>query len=401
MQHKVKMQKKYSFNFDKSLLGYSWLLRSYFNRLGLFSTFLIFLTLTTLWLVSIITHQYKVTYFNELRGIYPPLYTHPGALLNFAKENKLEGAIKQEHFMISLDVCIDDNKGLGYRPIRTGVRSLSHNTIAAQTSLYGAKNTHGVWLSSELYEVIFGEPASNIIENKSIKLVASDGDYLNPLTCQTNSSSIELPILKVIPLKSTDKWLIVKTETVESMYLDVRLNQIDVLYPTVSGNDEQQLYAKLRRHLDVKYWVEQLPYTLQVNLKKLQMGVLLFLAMTCLMAISFVANLYLMTQKTLQENFYILRFYGVKRRRFFKSAFIALSVFWLMQFGLSLTVAYGILAFSDAELFQGFDLVSYLLNIPINIYIGLFFSSVFLPLLYILTHFVGNKYNHKWKDTQH
>jgi len=382
----------------KQLNGFGWVLRPYQNRLGVFSLLLIFTSLITLWLVNMLTFQYKVTYFDELRGIYPPLFSQPGEV----DEQIIPANVhrRKEHFMERLTVCIGDSRGFGVRPIETGVRSLTIESLAKQNQRYPQNNQAGVWLSNELYEVIFGRPYNALKDTKKvIELYRSEGTYFNLNTCQSDAELNSYPILGVLPLHSHERWLVLRYQDVEPLNIAIRLAQVDVFYG--KPHNEREVFNYLKTHAEVSYWIEQLPYHLKLILKKLQLGALIFLTLTALMSLAFITNLYLMTQKSLQEGFYMMRFYGCNKSHLLRHAGIALTVFWLLMFSSALTCAYAALGVISKPLYDSFELFNFLASIPWYTYIITLLGTLIFPLIYILSHFYTRKFSHRWKDTQH
>ncbi|PKG83285.1 hypothetical protein CXF85_11180 [Colwellia sp. 75C3] len=382
----------------KQLNGFGWVLRPYQNRLGVFSLLLIFTSLITLWLVNILTFQYKVTYFDELRGIYPPIFSHPGEVDEQLIPVNVDR--REEHFMEGLTVCIGDSRGIGVRPIETGVRSLAIESLAEQNIRYPQSEQAGVWLSNELYEVIFGRPYNALQDSKKlINLYKNNGAYFNLKTCQSDAKMNSYPILGVLPLHSNARWLVLRYQDVEPLNMAIRLAQVDVFYS--KPHNEREVFNAINTHAKVIYWIEQLPYHLKLILKKLQLGAFIFLTLTALMSLAFITNLYLMTQKSLQEGFYMMRFYGSNKSHLLRHAGIALSVFWLLMFSAALACAYAVLSVISKPLYDSFELFSFLASIPWYAYIITLLCTLVFPLVYILSHFYTRKFSQRWKDTQH
>jgi len=382
----------------KQLDGFGWVLRPYQNRLGVFSLLLLFTSLIALWLVNILTFQYKVTYFDELRGIYPPIYSHFGEVDEQIIPTNVQR--RKEHFMEGLTVCIGDDRGIGVRPIETGVRSLAIESLNEQNKRYPNSDQVGVWLSNELYEVIFGRPYNALNDSqKSINLYQNTGDYFNLKTCKSDAETNSYPILGVLPLHSNERWLVLRYQDVAPLNIAIRLVQVDVFYS--KPHIEREIFNYLNTHANVSYWIEQLPYHLKLILKKLQLGALMFLTLTGLMSLAFITNLYLMTQKSLQEGFYMMRFYGSNKFRLLRHAGIALSVFWLLMFSAALACAYCALKVVSKPLYDSFELFTFLASIPWYAYIVTLFCTLVFPLTYILSHFYTRKFSQRWKDTQH
>ena len=393
---------------SSSINGYAWILRSYRNRLGAFSVLLIFISVVAIWMVSLLTYQYKSLYFDELKGIYPSIFTKKSDRTNWSELTmKVKGIkdVRKEHFGTLVDVCIDDGKGVGFRPIRTGVRSLNIDTIKEQKTRYLSFEQKGVWISSELYEVIFGEPPSDVVTDKKISLIArpnySNNESVNPITCETSAKKIELPIIRVLALANNARWLIVRTKDTPYLNLNRLLTEVTAVYSDYIGKDELQLYENISSYTSVKFWINELPTNLQVNLDKLETALLIFMLLTFVLAISFLLNLYLMTQKTLQESFYILRFYAVRKKQFLWRVFIGISLFWLVIFSGGFLCSYLILLLIQDSLFESFNIIFFIQNIPVLYFFYVFIFSVILPIMYIYTHFIVKNYNIKWKGTQH
>ncbi|MCJ8274918.1 MAG: hypothetical protein MJK04_36640, partial [Psychrosphaera sp.] len=127
----------------------------------------------------------------------------------------------------------------------------------------------------------------------------------------------------------------------------------------------------------------------------------IFLMLTFVMVMSFMINLYLMTQKNLQENFYLLRYYGVSKTAFFSKSALVLAVFWFTQYFIGFWVAYGLLLLTQPELFAGFAMGNYLKSVLSQLTAFLALFTVVLPLAYMGYHFWTSDYNRKWKDIQH
>lgn len=423
-----------------SLNGFGWILRPYKNSFGLFSVLLIFVAVLSVWLVSLISYQYKHRYFDQLSGIYPPIFSKANHNVDWPLiQESVRGisAVRKEHFGRLIDVCIDDNKGVGFRPVRTGIRTLSDETLAEQAAKYAASNINqralerevkgevegnvegnaeGVWMSSTLYEVVFGEPYMGDTSNKTLTLIGRvkrrNREFVNAKTCQTNGRKVELPIIKVLPLAGGVRWLILRKTDVSRLNVAKQLTTINSVYTRAIGEKERWVYKDIQRfialdpaksvHLStVKYWIDELPSALQIELEKIVTRFYIFLMLTFVMVMSFMINLYLMTQKNLQENFYLLRYYGVSRTAFFGKSALVLAGFWFTQSFVGFWVAYWLLSLTQPELFSGFGMSNYLKSVASQMTAFLALFTVVLPLCYMGYHFWTKDHNRKWKDIQH
>ncbi|NQZ09065.1 MAG: hypothetical protein HRT35_18060 [Algicola sp.] len=402
-----------------SLNGFGWILRPYKNSFGLFSVLLIFVAVLSVWLVSLISYQFKHRYFDQLSGIYPPIFSKASHNVDWPLiQQNVRGisGVYKEHFGRLIDVCIDDNKGVGFRPVRTGIRTLADETLADQVDKYTAVEGEGVWMSSALYEVVFGEPYMGDTGSKTLTLISRikrrNREFVNAKTCQTNGRKVELPIIKVLPLAGDVRWLILRKSDVARLNVAKKLTTIYSVYTRAIGEKERWVYqniqdfiandpAKTVHHSTVKYWIDELPSALQIQLEKIVTRFYIFLMLTFVMVMSFMINLYLMTQKNLQENFYLLRYFGVSKTTFFSKSAMALTVFWFTQYFVGFWVAYGLLLLTQPELFAGFAMGNYLKSVTSQLSAFLALFTVVLPLGYMGYHFWTNDYNRNWKDTQH
>ena len=406
-----------------SLNGFGWILRPYKNSFGLFSVLLIFVAVLSVWLVSLISYQYKHRYFDQLSGIYPPIFSKASHNVDWPLiQENVSGisAVRKEHFGRLIDVCIDDNKGVGFRPVRTGIRTLSDETLAEQASKYAVGavegEAQGIWMSSTLYEVVFGEPYMGETANKTLTLIGRvkrrNREFVNAKTCQTNGQKVELPIIKVLPLAGDVRWLILQKSDVARLNVAKQLTTINSVYTRAIGEKERWVFQDIQQFIaddptkavhqsTVKYWIDELPSALQIELEKIVTRFYIFLMLTFVMVVSFMINLYLMTQKNLQENFYLLRYYGVSRTAFFSKSALVLVAFWFAQYFVGFWIAYWLLLMTQPELFAGFGMSNYLKSVASQMTAFLALFTVVMPLGYMGYHFLTKDHNRKWKDTQH
>ncbi len=388
--------------------GFAWILRPYKNSFGVVSILLIFVSILSVWLVSMMSYQYKQRYFNELSGIYPPIFARANADIDWDEiQQQVSGikAVRKEHFAYLIDVCVDDGKGVGFRPVRSGIRTLAPDTLNEQALKYGATDQPGIWMSSALYEVIFGEPyvaGANTAQQLGLigKLKRRKGHKFNRETCQTNGPTVQMPIIKVIPLAHEARWLIIKVSDTRSLNLSRQLTRISSVYTDTLGWDEWQIFQQIALLGPVNYWIDELPADLQINLERLETRFFIFLLLTFVMVLSFLFNLYLMTQKTFQQSFYLLRHYGVSKRQFFTHVAVALWLFWLIQSGLSFIATVYLLSILQPELFSLFSPLDYLQSLSKTSLAVVMFCSLLLPLTYLLPYFFRRHYNERWKGIQ-
>lgn len=416
-------------NLASTVDGFGWILRPYKNHFGIFSVLLVFVAVLSVWLVSMMSYQFKQRYFNELSGIYPPIFINKRAETNAnidwdEVQKNVHGidSVRKEHFGQLIDVCIDDNKGVGFRPVRTGIRTLADETLTEQTAKYGTGSDtditgQGLWMSSALYEVVFGEPYTGNNSAKTITLIARikrrNMEFVNPKTCQTNGRRIDLPIIKVLPLASETRWLVLRKTDVPKLNVAKQLTWITSVYTASIGNKERAIYQAIAEQTmvtkaqdnpfmmsPVKYWIDELPTELQIQLDKIETRFYLFLLLTFVMVLSFMINLYLMTQKNLQESFYLLRFYGVNKNRFFVQIAIVLILFWLCQYGAGFFAAWGLLRLAQPGLFANFAPLDYVLGATTSFSWVVAVVTVAFPMLYVYYHFWTKAHNCHWKGTQ-
>ncbi|MFT4925926.1 MAG: hypothetical protein ACI8WB_002021 [Phenylobacterium sp.] len=405
----------------QSLNGFGWVLRPFKNSSGLLSVLLIFITVWSLWLVSMVSWQFKQHYFDELRGIYPPIFTKANHNHDWpALKNHLSAitAVRKEHFTTLVDVCIDDNKDVGFRPVRTGIRTLAAPTLIEQSNKYQPNGQAGVWMSSTLYEVIFGHPyaesTSSPNDNHTLTLVARlkrrSQETLNHKTCQTNGAKITLPIIKVLPLATPARWLILRKADLPQLNISKKLTPVTSIYTSANGNAERAVVNAINLYLQqnkqngiaakVNYWIDELPFSLQVQREKLDIRFTLFAFLNCAMMLFFMIGFYLIQQKALQENLYLLRYYGVSKKSLFGHASSALTLFWLSLYVLGFVVAWQLLTVTQAKLFVDFNPLDYLHSFINGLTVLLLLSPGLLALLYLYYHFWTPAFNQQWKDSQ-
>ena len=423
---------------SQALNGYAWILRPFYNSFGGLSLALLFISLTALWMMSLLSYQFKQHHFKELRGIYPPIYAPKTLDINredIAKKSQVK-AIRSEHFSHLVDVCINDElstvnipitelrttapKKVGFRPVRTSVRSLTPQSIKEQFS-DNDNNINGVWLSSALYEVIYGKPFIQTTQGNSKatasikvlpKLNRSQRKAFNPKTCQTDHRGVNLPIIKVLPLASNERWLIINTQVLKELNLYNKVKSIHAIYPKHQGQHEKQLFDRISHTVkananksgyiqhQLKYWVNQLPTDLQVQLEKLQFRFFNLALISLLMVLAYTSTLSLISQKILAESLYLLRFYGVNRSWFFTSSTVTVLIFFVSLYSTSFMAANGLLSAFYPQMFANFVATSYLGATFNGAKALLLLTPILLVLCYLAFHFASDNYNHSWERTQ-
>jgi hypothetical protein len=383
----------------KKINGFRWILRPYANFYGVVSIALIFLVVSTLIFVSLLSYQYKKHYFDELKGVYPSFHSK----LRFKNEleTKLshdnQGIIlEKEYFQRSLELCLKTSETAAPQSVTTGVRTLSNASSALPNALLGKVEGKGVWMSLRLYESVFGHVPSKLSLPGNTLWLPVKGSVYDEQACKAREF-IEYPVVKVFPLASSERWLVLRNDDIE------KLHMVGDIVPiaTILGNyDESKLESVAINDARLFHWFDMLSYKLKLRYRSLSAGFTVFLLFTVLLALSYFANLYKMTQKSILEGIFLLRFYGVSRLRLMSSMLIGLTCFWCLIIVFAFPASLALLSIVQASLFETFSAADFLLQLPVSSVIAMYVVTVWLPIAYVFRYFVGS-FSLKWRSVYH
>lgn len=144
----------------------------------------------------------------------------------------------------------------------------------------------------------------------------------------------------------------------------------------------------------------QLPLDLQLNLQKLEAYFKGFFFLVLAVASAYLINLYLLTQKKLQQGFYLLRFFAVDRIQFFTRVLITIIGFWSFVLITSFLLAIGLLKIFYTRLSTEFNVWQYLKQLDGPTLGFIAFVLIMIPFIYVYFHFIVTNFNQKWKGVQ-